>query len=140
MNCFVASALDHDDVDAVYDRTICPVLKEFNIRPFQVDRVEHNDDIDDRIFQLIDNFDLCISDLTYARPSVYYEAGYAFGRGKPVVYVARSDHFRAQPNDEVGNLRVHFNLQMKNIIRWLWSYPFLTSEEDRLVRMETTNA
>lgn len=68
MNCFVASAFDHDDVDAVYDRAIRPVLREFNVRPFRVDRVEHNDDIDDRIFQLIERSDLCIADLTYGGP------------------------------------------------------------------------
>ena len=118
MNCFVASAFDHEDVDAVYDLAIRPVLKEFNIFAYRVDRVEHNDDIDNRIFQLITRSHLCIADLTYARPSVYYEAGYAFGAGKPVVYIARSDHFRARPNDEAGNLRVHLDLQMKNIIPW----------------------
>jgi nucleoside 2-deoxyribosyltransferase len=118
MNCFVASAFDHEDVDAIYDLAIRPVLAEFKLRPSRVDRVEHNDDIDDEIFRLIDESSLCIADLTYARPSVYYEAGYAFGKGMPVIYLARSDHFRAQQNDPAGNLRVHFDLQMKNIIPW----------------------
>jgi hypothetical protein len=118
MNCFVASAFDHEDVDAIYDYAIRPVLKEFKLRPFRVDRVEHNEDIDDRIFRLIDQSQLCIADLTFARPSVYYEAGYAFGSGKPVIYIARRDHFRAREDDEAGNRRVHFDLQMKNIIPW----------------------
>ena len=118
MNCFVASAFDHEDVDAIYDHAIHPVLKELKLHPFRVDRVEHNEDIDDRIFRLIDQSQLCIADLTFARPSVYYEAGYAFGSGKPVIYIARRDHFRAREDDEAGNLRVHFDLQMKNIIYW----------------------
>lgn len=118
MNCFIASAFDHDDIDAIYDEVICPVLAELRIRPLRVDRVEHNDDIDKRIFQLLDQSQLCIADLTHARPSVYYEAGYAFGTGKPVIYLARSDHFRSHPDDPAGNLRVHFDLQMKNIIQW----------------------
>jgi hypothetical protein len=62
--------------------------------------------------------DFCIADLTYARPSVYYEAGYLTGSDKPVIFVARSDHFRARDSDPEGNLRVHFDLQMKNIIAW----------------------
>jgi nucleoside 2-deoxyribosyltransferase len=118
MNCFIASAFDHDDIDAVYDKAICPVLAELRIRPLRVDRVEHNDDIDKRIFQLIDQSHLCIADLTHVRPSVYYEAGYAFGTGKPVIYLARSDHFLPRPDDPAGNLKVHFDLQMKNIIPW----------------------
>ncbi len=118
MNCFIASAFDYDDIDAIYDKAIRPVLKEFKIRPVRVDRDEHNDDIDDRIFQLIDQSQLCLADLTHARPSVYYEAGYAFGKGKPVIYIVRHDHFRPRGNDPAGNLRVHFDLQMKNIIPW----------------------
>lgn len=118
MNCFVASAFDHEDVDAIYDLAIRPVLKELKLRPLRLDRVEHNDNIDDRIFRLIDQSHLCIADLTHARPSVYYEAGYAFGTGKKVIYLARKDHFRAREDDKAGNLRVHFDLQMKNIIPW----------------------
>lgn len=116
--CFIASAFGFEDVDSVFDKCIKPVLKRLSIKPLRVDRVEHNEDIDNKIFELIHSSDLCIADLTYARPSVYYEAGYAFGLGKPVVYICRSDHFKARENDLVGNLRVHFDLQMKNIIRW----------------------
>ena len=118
MNCFIASAFDHEDVDVIYDYAIRPILKELKLNPFRVDRVEHNEDIDDRIFRLIDQSQLCIADLTFARPSVYYEAGYAFGSGKPVIYIARRDHFRAREDDKEGNRRVHFDLQMKNIISW----------------------
>ena len=84
----------------------------------RVDRVEHNDDIDDRIVHLTNQADICIADLTYARPSVYYEAGFVTGQGKSVIYIARRDHFRARDDDPDGNRRVHFDLQMKNIIPW----------------------
>lgn len=115
LKCFVASALDYPDVDAIYDRAIRPVLKDMKISVYRVDRDEHNDDIDDRIFAMLDDSNLCIADLTYARPSVYYEAGYAFGPGKPVIYIARKDHLDKKADD---NRRVHFDLQMKNIISW----------------------
>jgi nucleoside 2-deoxyribosyltransferase len=118
LKCFVASAFGHDDVDAVYDQVIMPVLSNLGIRALRVDRVEHNDDIDDKILALIGDCDFCIADLTYARPSVYFEAGRVTGLGKPVIYTARSDHFRDQPDDDAGNLRVHFDLQMKNVIAW----------------------
>lgn len=118
LKCFVASAFDHSDVDAIFDRAIRPVLKQLGARADRVDRTEHNDDIDDKIFALMSRADFCIADITYARPSVYYEAGYIFGSGKPVVYIARSDHLRPRADDPHGNLRVHFDLQMKNIIPW----------------------
>ena len=118
MKCFVASAFDHDDVDAIYDHAVLPVLKDLDIESSRVDRQEHNDDIDDKIFELLNAADLCIADLTYARPSLYYQAGYAFASGKPVIYTARTDHFRPKDDDPEGNRRIHFDLQMKNIIRW----------------------
>ena len=118
LTCFVASAFDHPDVDRIYRSIIKPALRELDIVVARVDGIEHNDDIDDKIFSLLDDCDLCIADLTYARPSVYYEAGYAFGKGKPVIYLARSDHFRPRIEDPKGNLKVHFDLQMKNIIPW----------------------
>lgn len=118
MKCFVASAIERPDVDTIYDRCIRPTLRRLSIKPLRVDRVEHNEDIDNKIFELLDAADMAIVDLTYARPSVYYEAGYASGTGKPVIYIARSDHFRARDDDPEGLVRVHFDLQMKNIVRW----------------------
>lgn len=118
LKCFVATAFGHKDVDAIYDNAIRVVLKELEIKPLRVDRVHHNDDIDDKIYELLEQADFCIADLTNARPSVYYEAGYAFGKNKPVIYVVRKDHFYARDDDPAGNLKVHFDLQMKNIIPW----------------------
>jgi len=118
LKCFVASAFDHADVDEIYDKAIQPVLRSLQITPLRIDRVEHNEDIDNKIFQFLNDADFCIADLTYARPSVYYESGYASGSGKQIIYIARADHFIAKVDDNYGNLRVHFDLQMKNIIRW----------------------
>src|SRR5215472_9716952 len=52
-------------------------------------RLEHNDDIDKRIMKEIKACDFAIADLTYARPSVYFEAGFA-QRSVPVT--SRKDH------------------------------------------------
>jgi hypothetical protein len=38
--------------------------------------------------------------------------------GKPVIFLARSDHFNPKKDDQFGNIRIHFDLQMKNIIKW----------------------
>jgi len=111
-------AFDRDDTDWAFDQVIEPVLSSEDLIPVRVDRQEHNDDVDDRIITEIERADLIIADLTYARPSVYFEAGVAQGRGIPVVYTARSDHLAPRADDPVGNLRVHFDLQMKNIIKW----------------------
>jgi hypothetical protein len=49
---------------------------------------------------------------------VYYEAGYFKGLGKSVIFIARKDHFSPKTEDVYGNFKIHFDLQMKNIIPW----------------------
>ena len=117
MRCFVAMAFDRSDTDALYDRSIAPILRDYGVIPIRVDRLQHNDDLDDRIIAEIQNCDFLLADLTYARPSVYFEAGYG-QRQVSVIYTSRRDHLSPRPNDEHGNFRVHFDLQMKNIICW----------------------
>jgi len=114
----VACAFGKDDVDEIYQNAILPVLKSMEIKSYRVDQIEHNDDIDDKIIELILKCDICIADLTYSRPSVYYEAGYFKGLGKSVIFIARKDHFSPKTEDVYGNFKIHFDLQMKNIIPW----------------------
>jgi len=118
MKCFIACAFGKDDVDKIYENAIVKVLKELDIEPLRVDKIEYNENIDLKIIDLIKNADFCIADLTYARPSVYYEAGYVNGMKKPVVFTVRKDHFHPKELDIQGYNKVHFDLQMKNIIDW----------------------
>ena len=114
----MACAFGKDDVDEIYENAVLPVLKSMEIKPYRVDQIEHNDDIDNKIIELISKCDICIADLTYARPSVYYEAGYFTGLGKPVIFIARKDHFSPTTENLYSNFKIHFDLQMKNIIQW----------------------
>ncbi len=112
--CFIAMAFDHDDTDSLYENQIRPVLKRNNITPIIINRRESNDDINIQIIEQLKKANFCITDLTYTRPSVYYEAGFA-QRAVPVIYTVRKDHLKpSQPED----LRVHFDLQQKPIIGW----------------------
>src|SRR6266516_3801973 len=136
LRCFVASALGYDDVDRIYTKLIKPTLGPLHIAVSRVDRVDHNGDIDNKIMELLDQADFCIADLTHARPSVYYEAGYALAT-KPVIFIARRDHFKARDSDPAGNLRVHFDLQMKNIIPWGSSDAAFTTKLKKRVKLVT---
>lgn len=117
LKCFVAMAFGREDTDRVYDNLIAPLLKRNGVIPIRVDRQEHNDDINNKIVSLLQTSDFAIADLTYARPSVYFEAGFA-QRRNPVIYTCRGDHLRPTAKDSFGNFRVHFDLLMKNIIPW----------------------
>ena len=113
---FVAMAFGRNDTDAIY-AVIGRTLKPLGVTLRRVDRIEHNENIDAKIITELEAADLVIADLTYARPSVYFEAGYA-QRAIPVVYTVRSDHFKERDEDLYGNLHVHFDLKMRNIIGW----------------------
>ena len=108
-------AFGYEDCDAVYDCFILPTLKKLKITPIRVDRRQHKDDLNNYIIRMLKECDIALADITYARPSVYYEAGFA-ERTIPVVYTVRKDHLaKSQTNEQ---LRVHFDLQMKKIIEW----------------------
>ena len=113
--CFVAMAFGHHDTDLFYMFQILPVLKKNKIKAIIINRRQSNDDINIQIIEQIKLADLCVVDLTYARPSVYFEAGFAQQRDIPVIYTARSDHLNLGQPD---NLRIHFDLSMKPIITW----------------------
>ncbi len=117
---FIAMPFNRSDTDHFYDNLVNPIVDEADIAIVRVDRHPHNDDIDDKIIEQIEQCDFMIADLTYARPSVYFEAGYA-QRHVPVIYSARRDHIgkQASTTDPNGNQIVHFDLQMRNTIGWL---------------------
>ena len=114
LRCFVAMAFGQDEVDAVFD----VIKKEFRetIEVRRVDRINHNKNIDAKIFEELNSADFVIADLTFARPSVYFEAGYAEGLPIPVVYTAKQNHLGKNATED--GLRVHFDLRMRNIIGW----------------------
>ncbi|MGN6803894.1 MAG: hypothetical protein ACTHJN_18490, partial [Ginsengibacter sp.] len=118
LTCFIASAFGYPDVDSIFDKTLKVLFKELKIKPLRVDRINHNDKIDKKIIELIEECDFGIVDLTYARPSAYFEAGYVEGLGKKVIYISRKDHFKQKDSDVLGNEKIHFDLVTKNIIGW----------------------
>jgi len=112
--CFVAMAFGKEDTEKLYDNLMLPVLNKLNIRPVIINRQESNDDLNLQIIEELEKCDFAIADLTYARPSVYFEAGFA-QRAVEVIYTVRADHLK---NSQPDALRVHFDLQMKNLITW----------------------
>jgi hypothetical protein len=117
LRCFIAMASGKNDTNRLYKDQIKPALKRHHVTPDFIEQQEHNDDIDDRIISRLKTCDFAIADLTYARPSVYFEAGFA-QREVPVVYTCRTDHFEPRPKGVPDDYRIHFDLQMKNTIRW----------------------
>lgn len=101
------------EMSAAYEEGIAPAVEKLGFRPVRIDRREHNNKIDDEIIAEIRRAHFLIADFSCgpdgARGGVYYEAGFAAGAGKPVIYMVRE-----------GDLpRVHFDTRQFNHIVWV---------------------
>lgn len=115
---FVVLRISASDVDKLFDEAIAPAAQECGLQAKRVDLTEGRETINGRILQLIDGSNLVIADLTYERQNCYFEAGYAQGKGIPVIYMARKDHDPRRPDRKVGDPRVHFDLDAHKITYW----------------------
>ena len=105
--CFVAMWFN-EATDNAWNKAISKAIEEAAYKPIKIDEVEHTDDINDRIISEIRRSKFLIVDLTGNRGGVYFEAGFGFGLGLPVIYTCRKD----QLDD------VHFDLKHRNMIFW----------------------
>jgi nucleoside 2-deoxyribosyltransferase len=106
--CFVAMWFDKS-LNAAYDEGICAAIeRDCALRALRVDREQHNDKIDDFIMASIRSAQFVVADVTGQRQGVYFEAGWAMGLGKPVIWSCRED--------DVKN--IHFDTRQFNHVVW----------------------
>ena len=111
------------EVQLIYEAAIKPAIEAEEcgrFKAFRVDNHEHNNDITDEIIAGIKACRFMVADLTGYRGGVYYEAGFAKGLGKPVIFTCRKDWFDGEisPEGEKIKERVHFDINHQNIIVW----------------------
>jgi nucleoside 2-deoxyribosyltransferase len=111
---FIASAFGYDDTDSLYVDCFVPACESLKYKPNRVDLSEPSETITATIMDGITETACIIADLTYARPSVYFEVGYAHGLGIPLLLTCRKDHFHGKQD----NARVHFDLEQFKISFW----------------------
>lgn len=104
---FVAMWFDPAMAEA-YDQAIEPAIREAGYDPVRVDRTEHNNRIDDEIIAQIRASAFVVADFTGQRAGVYYEAGFAHGLARPVIFCVRSDQLEA----------VHFDTRQYSHVPW----------------------
>jgi nucleoside 2-deoxyribosyltransferase len=106
----------------------------------RVDEIHHNDYIMDKVLNMIDESKFVITDYTTIpetangevfengiRGGVYFEAGYARGKGKPVINLCRSD----------TSNRLHFDVSQLSQIRWEKDDLSDTSKKEALIDIIT---
>ena len=91
---FVAMWFDETMTEA-YEKGIEPAIQDAGYKALRIDQKEHLNKIDDEIVAEIRRSRFLVADFTHgddgARGSVYFEAGFAYGLRKPVIYACRSD-------------------------------------------------
>lgn len=111
---FVACAFGYDEIDLLYEKHVLPECKSVNYDAVRVDMTEPKQSITEAVLEGITESACVIADLTYARPSVYFEVGLAHGLGIPLLLTCRSDHHRGKAD----NKKVHFDLEQYKISFW----------------------
>ncbi len=108
--CFVAMWFDACMQEA-YDEGIAPGIRDAGYTPFRVDDPPTNKGISDTILAQIRAAEFVVADFTGQRQSVYFEAGFARGLGREVIWCCR--------DDELKNL--HFDI--KHLGHVVWTTP-----------------
>jgi hypothetical protein len=105
---FVAMSFSAD-LNGAYTEGIHPALEtDCGLIPRRVDRIEHVDSIDDRIVMELRRSQSVVADFTGHRAGVYFEAGFALGLGRPVIWTCRRDDMHG----------LHFDTRQYNFIAW----------------------
>ena len=105
--CFVAMWFDQT-MDDIYNYGIYKPISDLGYEVVRVDKKQHNERIDAKIFELISQSRFLVADFSGNRSGVYYEAGFAHGLGIPVVHTCRSDWFG----------KLHFDVKTINTIEY----------------------
>lgn len=107
IQAFVAMSFDKG-LYSVYENAIEPAISSTGYRPYRVDGIPHLDRIDTKIIAEIKNSKFVVADVTQQKSGVYFEAGFAYGLGLPVLWCVRAD--------DLSN--VHFDTRQYNHIVW----------------------
>jgi hypothetical protein len=107
---FVAMWFD-TQLKVAYDLGFREGIRAAGYEPLRIDRKEHEGKIDDQIIAEIRRSAFVVADFTGHRGGVYYEAGFAHGLGRRVIFTCS--------REEIDNL--HFDVRQYNTI--LWSTP-----------------
>jgi len=118
---FMAMEYGDEQLDSVVEDVFKPAVKQTGFGLFKlVDRPKAGL-IDDRLRVEIRTSRFLIADLSHENAGAYWEAGYAEGLGKPVIYTCEKDKFEKQ--------KTHFDTNHHLTVLWHADNPSEAAEE-----------
>ena len=90
---FMAMEYCDEELDQIVDEHFKPAVADTGFKLYRLDEAPKAGLIDDRLRVEIRNSRFLIADLTHGNNGAYWEAGYAEGLGKPVIYTCKEEKF-----------------------------------------------
>jgi len=90
-NCFMIQPFDSGKFDKRFDDVYVPAIEAAGLEAYRVDRDPGVEVPIDAIEEGIRNAAVCLADITTDNPNVWYELGFAFAAGRPVVMVCSNE-------------------------------------------------
>ena len=106
---FVAMSFK-DELTSLWNDGIKAGVAVAGYAPLRIDGKEHNNRIDDEIIAEIRKSRFIVADLTGNNAGAHFEAGFAMGLGKPVIWTCREKEVKAK--------KVHFDTRQYSIVTW----------------------
>jgi nucleoside 2-deoxyribosyltransferase len=97
--CSVIQPFDDGKFDKRFQQVYKPAIKAAGLEPYRVDEDLRADVPIDSIESGIRSASICLADITTDNPNVWYELGFAFAAGKPVVIVCSNEREGKYPFD-----------------------------------------
>ncbi|WP_282015246.1 hypothetical protein [Marinifilum flexuosum] len=95
-NCFIAMSFNNTEQIKDIRSGIKEAVRKCDFNPILIDEVHIDSDvtINDAIISQIKKSKFLIADFSEQKHGVYFEAGYALGQKKPVIYTCHEDYFK----------------------------------------------
>lgn len=105
--CFIIQPFDSGEFDRRFNEVYKLALEQIDLKVYRVDEDPSAEILIEAIERNISESDICFADITEDNPNVWYELGYAFASGIPVVMVCSE-----------SRKKFPFDIQHRKIIRY----------------------
>lgn len=112
--CFVIQPFDSGKFDKRFEDIYSPAIEAAGLEPYRVDKDPSVSVPIEAIEGGIRAAAICLADITADNPNVWYELGYAFAIGRPVVMVC---------SEERAGKKYPFDIQHRSIIPYMADAP-----------------